>query len=123
MADSFQGTGTISLQKGSSNIPYRFQVTVATSSNKNDGAIPYGSSLCSFTVGCHPVGATAASTQIIVTKSQSSNQLITRLTWTTQINPGIYQLEFKIVASVNGSTVTPLKRQFDFARVYLKERR
>jgi methionine-rich copper-binding protein CopC len=72
---------------------------------------------------CHPVNSTVASTQLIVTKSQSSNQMILRLTWTTQIRPGIYNLEFKAVASVNHSTVTPIRRQFDFARVYLKERR
>jgi hypothetical protein len=60
---------------------------------------------------------------MLVAKSQSSNQMIARMTWTTQVQPGIYRLEFKIVASVNGSTVTPLKKQFDFARVYLKERK
>ena len=121
--DSFQGTGTINLQRGTSNVPYRFQLTVASSSTLNDGALPHASSLCSFTMLCHPIKSTQASTQCIVTKSQSSNQMILRLTWTTQINPGMYQLEFKVVASVNGSTLTPIKRQFDFARVYLKERR
>jgi hypothetical protein len=123
MADSFAGTGTINLQRGTSNVPYRFQVTVASSSRLNDGALPYASTLCSFTMLCHPVNSTVASTQIIVTKSQSSNQMILRLTWTTQVRPGIYNLEFKIVASINGSTITPIRRQFDFARVYLKERR
>lgn len=121
--DSFQGNATINLQRGTSNVPYRFQITVATSSNRNDGALPYGSTVASFTILAHPVGSTRSSTQFIVDKTQSGNELITRLTWTTQINPGIYQMEFKVSCSVNGVLTTPLKRQFDFARVILKERR
>lgn len=121
--DSFQGSGTINIQKGSSNVPYRFQITVASSSQKNDGALPYASTVRSFTVLAHPVGSTASSTHFVGAMSLSSNTLITRLNWTTQIRPGIYQMEFKVVASVSHSTATPLKRQYDFARVYLKERR
>ena len=104
-------------------MPYRFQVTVATSSTLNDGALPYGSSVCSFTVAARLSGSTASSTAPIVAKSQSSNQMITRLAWTTAISQCMYQLEFKIVASVNGSTLIPLKRQLEFSRLILKERR
>ena len=121
--DSFQGNATINLQRGTSNVPYRFQITVATSSNKNDGALPYGSTVASFTILAHPVGSTRSSTQFVVGMSQDANDLITRLTWTTQLNPGIYQMEFKVLCSVNHLLDTPLKRQFDFARIYLKERR
>lgn len=121
--DSFVGTGTINLQRGTSNVPYRFKITVATSSNKNDGALPYGSTVHSFTILASPMNSTVSSTQFIQTKSQSSNELVTNLTWTTQIKPGIYRMEFKVTASVAHSTVSPLRRQFDFARVYLKERR
>lgn len=121
--DSFQGNGIINLQRGTSNVPYRFQITIATSSNKNDGALPYGSTVNSFTLLAHPIGSTRSTTQFIVDKSQDGNDLVTRLTWTTQINPGIYQMEFKVSCSVNHLLTTPLKRQFDFARIYLKERR
>jgi len=79
--------------------------------------------VASFTIMAHPVGSTKSSTQFIVDKNQSVNELITRLTWTTQLNPGIYQMEFKVNCSVNGVLTTPLKKQFDFARVILKERR
>lgn len=74
-------------------------------------------------MNCYPIGSTVSSTQIVVTKSQDGNEMVLRLTWTTQVRAGIYKLEFKTVASVLGSTVTPLKKQFEFDRVYLKERR
>ena len=123
MGDSFQGTGTILLQRGTSNVPYRFQVTVASSSNKNDGALPYGSSVCSFKAYCYPVGKTpTTSTGLIVAKSLDGNELVTRLSWTTALSQGVYQLDFRVVASVNGSTLTPIRRQFEFGRVFLKER-
>lgn len=123
MADNFQGTGRINIQRGSSNVPYRFRVTVASSSGKNDGALPWDSSMCSFSVKCFPLGSTVSSTQIVASKSLDGNEMVLRLTWTTQVRPGIYQLEFWTVASVLGSTATPLKKQLDFTRVYLKERR
>lgn len=123
MADHFQGTGRITLQRGSSNVPYRFQVTVASSSSKNNGALPYDSSLCSVTLNCYQLGSTVSSTQIIVSQTLDGNEMVLRLTWTTQVRPGIYKLEFNTVSSVLGSTATPMKKQFEFDRVYLKERR
>lgn len=122
MADDFQGTGKINLQPGSSNVPYRFTVTVATSSTLNNGMLPYDSTMCSYTVSEHPVGSTVSSTELIVNKSLDGNDMVLRMTWTTALNPGHYQLEFKIVASVLSSTATPLKKNLDFARVYLKRR-
>lgn len=121
--DSFQGSGTINLQRGTSNVPYRFGITVASSSTRNDGALPYGSSLCSFTVHAFLKGTTRGSTQPILSKSQSSNQMILRLAWTTAVNQGLYRLEFRVAASVGGSTIIPLRRQFEFARLLIKERR
>lgn len=123
MADSFQGTGKVTLQRGTSNVPYRFKVTVASSSSKNDGALPHNSSLCSVSFNCYPIGSTVSSTQIILSHSLDGNEMVLRLAWTTQVRPGIYKIEFKTVSSVLGSTVTPMRKQFEFDRVYLKERR
>jgi len=122
MADDFQGTGKINLQPGSSNVPYRFRVTVATSSQKNDGMLPYGSTMMSYTVREKQMGTTVSSSKMVVTKSLDGNEMVLRMTWTTQINPGHYGLEFNILATVSGSTLNPLKKQLDFNRVYLKRR-
>ena len=123
MGDSFQGTETILLQRGTSNFPYRFQVTVASSSNRTDGILPFGSTVCSFTVLARLSGTTASSTAPIVSKALDGNQMIARLAWTTAISQGMYQLEFKIIASINGSTYPGLRRQLEFSRLILKERR
>ena len=120
--DSFTGNGVINLQRGTSNVPYRFQITVASSSNKNDGALPYGSTLHSFTVHCYQRGTTASSTMPILTSSQSSNQMVLNLAWTTSIRQGTYRIEFDIVASITNSTGL-MKRQLEFDRLILKERR
>lgn len=121
MADGFQRGGRIDLQPGDTNVPFRFQVTIATSSNRTDGALPFGSTVSSFTIGAHLTNSPVASTQFIVSKSVDGNDLVVRLAWTTQLNPGLYHMEFNVTCSVQ-SGATEFKRQFDFDRVYLKDR-
>jgi hypothetical protein len=68
------------------------------------------------------MGSTASSTQMVIDKSLDGNFLVTRLGWTTEIGQGLYKLEFATICTVNGSTDKPIRRQFDFDRLYLKER-
>lgn len=123
MGDNF-GDGFINLQRGDTNIPYHFNLTVCSSSTKNDGAMPYGSSVNSFTVTAHPQDSTAVYNKMISESSKSGSDgtnLIVKLGYHSTLGEGIYHLRFLVVGKL-GSNDTAFKREFDFDRIYVKDR-
>ena len=123
MADDFQGSDYIDLEPGSSNVPYRFNITVASSSKKNDGHLPYGSTLHTSTARAHHSGgSTAGTTALISSVSVSSQDVIVTMNYTSELSAGLYHMRLNITASVQGSTATPLRKHLDFDRIYLKDR-
>lgn len=121
--DDFQGADYINLQPGDSNVPYRFRVTVASSSRKNDGHLPYGSTLVTSSGGAHNVsGSTVGTSGIVGTVSVSSQDILCRLNYSTGAGLGEFHLKFAIKASVQNSTTVHLAKQLDFNRVYIKDR-
>jgi len=129
MADSFQGSGKIILQPGDTNIPFNFNFKVATSSNVNDGAIPYGSTLTSVTATAHRVDGVAVDAGNLIQAATdfiySSNMVMIPLTYSTQLQTtelggGLYHIEIKADISRLGQTSDNFIRQFDFDRVEVK---
>lgn len=121
--DSFQGADYINLQPGDSNVPYRFNITVASSSKRNDGHLPYGSTLCSSTARAHCAGgSTVGTSNIVGAVSVSSEDVLCRLNYSTDAGLGEFHIKIIVTASVQGSTVIPLVKQLDFNRVYMKDR-
>ena len=122
MQDDFQGRDTITLQPGDTNVPYRFKFTPCTATTKADGAIPYGSTLhavSAINVRSTDLGQ-SSSTGMVVSAALSSNQVVAYLTYTTALPSGQYKLTVKVQVNTGGSTA--MKRQFDFRRLYLKDR-
>lgn len=124
MADHFQGSGSITIQPGSSNEPYSFNVTIATSSTLNNGHLPYGSTVHKCTVKAHRKdGSTQyGSSDLISGSSLNGNGTMVRLSFSTAMTYGLYHLTLNVTASVNGSTASPFKRELDFNRVYVRDR-
>ena len=120
--DSFEGSHYVTLQPGDTNVPIRFRFKPCSASTANDGSIPYGSSLHNKTLKVHAARSTALSTAAIVSVSQTSNTLVAYLTWTTELARGKYHLRATVTCALGGSTGTVMKRQFDFNRLYIKDR-
>ncbi len=123
MSDNF-GDGHINIQPGDSNVPFHFKLTVCSSSSKNDGAMPYGSSVTSFAVTAHPQDGTVSYSKLISESSKAGSDgtdLITKLCYNTTLLAGIYHLKFVVVGKLGGES-TAFKREFDFNRVYVKDR-
>lgn len=120
--DSYEGTHYVTLQPGDTNVPVRFRYNPCTASSANDGAIPYGATVHNKSVKVHAARSTAESTALIVSVSLSSNTIVTYLTWSTKVARGKYHLTATITCALEGSTVTAMKRQFDFNRLFLKDR-
>ena len=120
--DSYEGTHYVTLQPGDTNVPIRFRFVPCTASSANDGAIPFGATVHNKSVKVHAAKSTAESTALIVSVSLSSNTIITYLTWSTQVARGKYHLTADITCALDGSTALAMVRQFDFDRLYLKDR-
>ena len=120
--DSYEGSHYVTLQPGDTNVPVRFRFNACTASSANDGAIPYGATVHNKSVSIHAARSTAESTALIVSCSLSSNTIVTYLTWSTEVARGKYHLTAKLTCALGGSTATLMKRQFDFQRLYLKDR-
>ena len=122
MVDRFQGDDHITIRPWTSNVPSYFQVTVASSSSKNDGGLPYGSTVCSFDIKVsHKSGSTVNTSGLVGNSSLNGNIIMARLNYSTHLSEGIYHLDFVVTASVGGSTDVPLKKPFSFERVYVKD--
>jgi len=118
--DSFKGADYVTIQPGDTNVPLYLKFKPATATTANDGSIPFGSTLQSISwVKTHNDGV-AASTAMIVSKSLSSNMVKVFLTYTTAIPSGKYDLTCKVAVNLSGTT--HMTRQYDFNRIYLKDR-
>jgi len=122
MVDRFQGDDHITVRPYTSSVPFYFQATVASSSSKNDGVLPYNSSVCSFAVKVeHEDGSTVGCTGLVSATTLNGNIMGLRLNYSTHISEGLYRLIFVVTASVKGSTTLPLKVPLKFDRVYVRD--
>ncbi len=122
MVDNFSGSKNINLQPNDSYIPLVMRITIASASTVNDGFIPFGSTLSSFTVTAHNGETNTSSTNIIVDKTVSGNNITVYLGHTTELQAGIYHVTATGVFSINGDAVRQITRQMDFNRVIMKDR-
>ena len=121
MADDFQGSDNITIWPGDTMVPYRFQVTVATSSNKNDGHIPYGSSVIKVdTYEVFSERGTTLTDVIASAPTLDGNTIVVPMNWSTDMKASkdIYHLRMKIVCTRGGSTVNAFKKKLRFNRIY-----
>jgi S-adenosylmethionine:diacylglycerol 3-amino-3-carboxypropyl transferase len=48
--------------------------------------------------------------------------MVVKLRKSTTVSGGLYHLEFHVTASMGGSTASVLKKEFDFNRLWIKDR-
>ena len=120
--DDFQGRNYITVQPGDTNVPLQLKFSPASASTKNDGSIPYGSTIHAITwIKAHHVDSTTPfSTTLIVSASLTSNIVTAYLTYTTGLATGQYNLVTKLEINLAGTT--SMKRQYDCRRIFLKNR-
>jgi hypothetical protein len=110
--DDFQGTRDVVLQPGDAGVPVRFEVTVCSDADANDGALPYGESVGSVVVSAHKEDGTDATSALINgTPSTSGNTIIVVMDYPG--STGIFHLKFIVTATPTST----LDREFDFKRV------
>ena len=125
MADSFKGNRKVDINPGDINVPLHMRLNPASASTANDGAIPYGSTVNSASFTAHNAETNSSSTAILTNTSEagvsSSNVIVTFVSYSTTLSEGLYHITATVACSLSGSTVL-MTREFDFNRVYMKDR-
>jgi hypothetical protein len=118
--DSFKGSDHIEINPGSSNIPIWLRFIPASESTENDGAVPYGSTMQSYSVTAKSIEDNTASTALIESVSASSYSVLVYLNHTTTLAAGNYFLRATVVHALSGSTANLMTRSYDLDRIILK---
>jgi len=125
MADSFKGSEKIDIQPGDANVPLQMRLNPASGSTKNDGAIPYGSTVATATFKVHNAESNSSSTALLSNTSEagvsSSNVIIAYFSYSSTLREGLYHVTATVGCSLSGSTVL-MYREFDYNRINHKNR-
>jgi len=120
MADRFQGSDHVELRTGAESVPIWLKFNAATASTKNDGSIPYGSTVYSATVTMTNSETGAATTELHTAVSESSNRVIVYLQHSTAVSTGLYYLQAEVTFSLSGTTQR-MTRPFDLDRILVTD--
>lgn len=121
--DKFQGSGSIDIQPGTKNKPVYLRLKPCTASTKNDGSMPFGSTIAACRVYAHRAvdGVNFSTTLVSRSTVPSSNSVIAYLSYSTSLTPGAYHLTARVSMSVSGLT-TYYREDYDLNRVMVKDR-
>jgi len=119
MVDAFQGSGSLTLYAGDANVAVQLRFPPATGSTKNDGAIPYGSTIHSCAVTARNYETRASSTALIGSYAASSNHVTVYLKHSTSVATGQYELIATVTWALSGTTLR-MTRPFDLDRIFIK---
>jgi hypothetical protein len=119
MKDSFTGTQTITLQPGTSKVPYTFTFPINTSATANDGAIPFGDTIASVLVKVFSEAGTDVTTFILSAVATVALTVVSvKLQYPTGVGaPGAGRYSLEFVLTMASTAVM----EFDFTRVYVKD--
>jgi len=120
MSDHFQGTDYVELQPGDRNVPIRMNFKAASASTKNDGSMPYGSTVKSVISSVKEFErGIDASTSLLSSSQISGNTVIAYVNHSSNVNDGKYILTAAVSFSLSGSTLV-MTKEFDFRRITLR---
>jgi len=115
---NIQGNKKIEIQPNDDKKAYGFTVTVCSAIGADDGFLPYGRTISSYTLKAYKYDETGtdASADLIDSSSRSNFVITVSLQWPTTNGAGRYRLTFVLTLD-DGS-----KHEFDYGRVYCRDR-
>ena len=122
MADSFKGTGRTDIQPGTVNKPVYMRLKAASASTKNDGSMPFGSTvISSILTAHHGRSGVDYTSDLIASATESGNTIIAYLSYSSDMPRGTYHLTATVTMSLSGASTT-FSQQFDLNRIENKDR-
>lgn len=119
MPDKFQGTGSLTLYAGDANVPIVLRFPPATGSTKNDGAVPYGSTISAQSATATYLDDSSSSTALISAVTASSQNVTVFVSHSSDVPTGLHSIIATVTWSLSGSTRL-MTRPYDLDRVYVK---
>ena len=119
MVDKFRGSGSLTLYAGDENIPLILRFPPASGSTKNDGAVPYGSTISNQTATATYLDDNSSSTALISAVTASSETVTVFLSHSTAVPTGLHSVIATVTWALSGSTRL-MTRPFDLDRVWVK---
>lgn len=119
MPDKFQGSGSIDLYAGDVNVPLVLRFPPASASTKNDGAVPYGSTISAQSATATYLDDNSSSTALISAVTASSESVTVFISHSTTVPTGLHSIIATVTWSLSGSTRL-MTRPYDLDRVYVK---
>jgi len=125
MGDNFQGTDIIQIQPGDKNVPVYLRLVACSASTKNDGSMPYGSTVMSVVTKIHRgAGGADATTYLLASSALSANTIIAYLTYdsntTGWAEHGLYNITTTVTMDLDGAAFN-MTRDYDLNRLYVKD--
>jgi len=121
MGDNFQGTDSVTLQPGDVNVPVFLRLKACSASTKNDGSMPYGSSVISSSATAHKsVGGADATANLIGSSTEVGNSIVVYLTYNAALEKGLYNLTAKVTMDLDGAAFN-MTREYDLNRIYVRD--
>ena len=122
MGDNFQGNDSITIQPGDINVPVFLRLSACSASTKNDGSMPYGSSVISAAVTAHKgVGGADATSNLISSSTEVANTIIVYLTHNAALEKGLYNITATVTMDLDGAAFN-MTREYDLNRIYVRDR-
>jgi len=119
--DDFKGTDQVTVRRGDVNVPVRLHLKACSASTKNDGSMPFGSSVLSSSVSAaYAQTGTDATTALIASTTNSGNTVIAYVTPSSTLPLGLYKLKAAVTMTLQGAS-TNSTRNYRFNRVKLKK--
>jgi len=119
MVDKFQGSESLTLYAGDANVPLVLRFPPATGSTKNDGAVPYGSTISAQSAIATYLDDGSSSTALISAITASSEAVTVWLDHSTAVPTGLHSVIATVTWSLSGSTRL-MTRPYDLDRVWVK---
>ena len=108
---SFQGSDWIILQPGDAKVPYDFDFPACTTATANDGTLPYGDSISSYTVSVYDSSDNDVTSEVKYADSRSGTTITVSLDYPTTSGIGYYRLKF-VLTLASGAVL-----ELDFRRI------
>lgn len=114
----FVGTDTVVIQPYDDDVPYSWGFEACSSAIANDGSLPFGTTISSYTITAHKHGSpdVDASDALIASHGRNGFVIQARLQYPTTLGAGMYHIRIVLTLSDTSDI------EFDFNRVVVRDK-
>ena len=102
------------------NTPVFLRLKACSASTKNDGSMPFGSSVLSSSVSAfRSQNSSNVTTELVNMSTESGNTIIAYISHSTNLIPGLYNINAAVTMTLSGQS-TNMTKNYEFDRIYVE---